>query len=528
VRIHRVAAAALVVALILSAGMAASAQSAGGCGLAAPAFCETFDAPQGTGNRSAQMNGLLWGVSRTTGNNNPGQGVYDGWSPTTVQTCGGAVQGQPDSTDLLVCNGQLREASNDNGTVTTLAMYSKQPFDFANRTGKVTFDVTNDTQGTHGMWPEFWLTDVPVPAPFTHFDSWVSVPPNGFGVRMAANAEAGQQGACPNGNNINQRRWTVDSAIVVRNYVTDDTAGYGNRTALASTPLDCVIASTGPNDGMNHVELDIAQNQIDVYATDAGQTTMKHIAVISNANLSLSRGLIWIEDSHYNAEKSPCIGGCQDQHTFTWDNVGFDGPVLARDLTFDAPDALLPGGGGVINLAWNEAAAEAKLITINGVTNIPAATKALLTFNFSSASQPVTFTYVINGHIHLYPWPYPDTAGSSWRTLALPVPLSDLQAGTNLVSVTGDQPLMVANMDIVLAGAGAGGVTQPTPVPTATLVPAATATPPPPPATATAIAATATAVALTPTPVTTSCTDSLIRNGTPTTFTRPLTDCANQ
>ena len=41
------------------------------------AFCESFDAPAGTGNRSAQLNGTLWGVSRQGGFNNIGQGQYD-------------------------------------------------------------------------------------------------------------------------------------------------------------------------------------------------------------------------------------------------------------------------------------------------------------------------------------------------------------------------------------------------------------------------------------------------------------------
>lgn len=60
--------------------------------------------------------------------------------------------------DILICNGQLREASNDNitlqfenGTVTTLAMYPKQPFDFAGRTGTISFDVSNDSHGTHAV-----------------------------------------------------------------------------------------------------------------------------------------------------------------------------------------------------------------------------------------------------------------------------------------------------------------------------------------------------------------------------------------
>ena len=71
--------------------------------------------------------------------------------------------------------------------VTVMALYPKQPFDFANRTGKITFDVSNDTQGTHTVWPELWVTDKPVPAPFVHFIPGMQ-PQHGFGVRFAANS----------------------------------------------------------------------------------------------------------------------------------------------------------------------------------------------------------------------------------------------------------------------------------------------------------------------------------------------------
>ena len=73
-------------------------------------------------------------------------------------------------------------------------------------------------------------------------------------------------------------------------------------------------------------------NQVDVYATDAGKTTpLVHIAKITDANLSFTQGLVWLEDVHYNADKS-LRTPLQHDHTFTWDNVAFDGPRVARDL----------------------------------------------------------------------------------------------------------------------------------------------------------------------------------------------------
>ena len=141
---------------------------------AAVAFCETFDQPFPSAQRSGQLNPMLWGVSRTTGSVSF-PSLLNKWALTKIQKCDGSVPTVAPPGDVIVCNGQLREASNDNwsgdGVVTVLAMYPKQPFDFAGRTGTVSFDVSNDTHGDMRAWPEFWLTELPVPAPFA-FQGW--------------------------------------------------------------------------------------------------------------------------------------------------------------------------------------------------------------------------------------------------------------------------------------------------------------------------------------------------------------------
>jgi hypothetical protein len=70
-----------------------------------PASCETFDAPAGTGNRSGQLNGTLWGVSRLLGSTNSGQNQYFDVAATMIQLCGTSLQ----VIDPLVqiCGGQL-------------------------------------------------------------------------------------------------------------------------------------------------------------------------------------------------------------------------------------------------------------------------------------------------------------------------------------------------------------------------------------------------------------------------------------
>jgi hypothetical protein len=428
----------------------------------------------GIPSRTGDLDPNVWGVSRATGNTNFGVGQYNGWAATTqLQTCNGTITVKPPN-DIMICNGQLREASNDNpsgvfddGTVTTLAMYPKQPFDFAGRTGTVSFDVSNDSHGGHAAWPEFWMSDLPVPTPFNHFDSWEALPQNGFGVRFEAQVGPGSWGVCPNGNNINSPRWTVGSGVVVRNYVMEDVNYQGVDFGTASNPplklniLDCVISPPDGSGIMNHVEVRVNQNEIDVYATDAGvaasPTTLRKIASITNANLTLTRGLVWLEDVHYNADKgSP---PSQRNHTFIWDNVAFDGPFTYRDFSYDALDV------GQVDAAINTVDL-GKFSLGNqtaswNVLNIPAnpkgaAVRVLFNFSMVFSPTPTVLNVVVNGHAHPTPWPYPDKLPTSWRTFAVTIPMTDLVAGTNVVQLGSDQPMVTSNVNIVLVNVPGG------------------------------------------------------------------------
>ena len=417
------------------------------------AFCETFNNPAGIGNRSGSLNGTLWGVSRWTGNTNLGSQLV-AWSPTQENRCGATVTVQPDN-DVSICNGQLVEGANDGGTVTALAMYPKQPFDIANRTGTVVFDVSNNTQGSHAAWPEFWYTDKPVPAPFVHEGPGGAQ--NAFGVRFAAVCGPGRGPNC--GRNCPATNtspvFTVDSAVVVRNWQVFDTfIGTGN--GLTVTDLNCVIEATGPGN-MNHIELRITQNEIDIYATNAGTTSpLVEIATITNANLTLTRGLIWLEDVHYNGDKLDT----QRTHTFTWDNVGFDGPTLPRDLTFDVNDSVtgrpsLQDGDTGVNLGWTVPSDGTSLsLTAPNVSGITQATAGLLAYNFYSYST-VTISYSLNnGPWHAIAWPYPDSKAYVLRPVAVPISLSEVRAGTNTIRFRASGGAVIANIDLVMVGAG--------------------------------------------------------------------------
>lgn len=453
-------------------------QQTSSCGLilgGAPIFCEPFDVVNaGIPSRTGDLDPNVWGVSRFTSWTNFSVGMYNGWTQNTpLSLCDGTTPNVLVPRDVQICNGTLREATADNpsgvfdnGNVLALAMYPKQPFDFAGRTGTVAFDVSNDTHATHAAWPEFWLTDLPTPVPFGgHFFN--SFSPNSLGIRLGGMTPAGGQGGCPTNANADKPRWSVDSAIVVRNYVYEDAnyQGYSPGTVsnppLTLTVNDCVVSPPDGSGVMNHVEFRISQSQIEVWASDAGvvatPATLKKIATITNANLSFTRGLIWMVDAHYNADKG--FPPSQRSHTFVWDNVAFDGPFTYRDFSYDALDA------GVIDAAMNTVdlgklsfPGQTSTWNVAGLPANPQGTAARVLFNFENASapNPTVLNVTVNGHAHSVPWPYPDSITNSWRSLAVTIPLTDLVVGTNVVQIGSDQTQITSNVNIVLVNVPGG------------------------------------------------------------------------
>jgi hypothetical protein len=360
-------------------------------------------------------------------------------------------------------NPSNQTIQSDAGTVTSLAMYPKQPFDFAGRTGMVVFDVSDDSGGSHAAWPEFWITNAPAPDPFAHLSSWQSLPQDGFGIRLDGVCTPGQGGQCgPNCSNHNTTNVvTVDDAIVIHDYTENDPE---NRGDLQTIRHGCVREPTKRGQ-LNHFEVKVSEHRIEVYGTNAGSTApLIHLASVPNAHLGFSSGLIWLEDVHYNGNKGVDAGVHQALHTFTWDNVGFDGPILPRDLAFDASDSRtsVPGYPTLTNLGWLTSASAPVTITISKVTGVAKAAGGLLTFNFENQDvSPVTLRYSLNRHAaHAYAWPFPDRITNSPRTVAIPIRLSEVRGGTNHVRIWSDQDsLILSNVDLIMRGAG--GIVQP-------------------------------------------------------------------
>jgi hypothetical protein len=395
------------------------------------AFCDSFDAPAGTGNRSGDLNGLLWGTSRISENTNPGQGLLDAWSPTERLTCGKNQLVQPE-TDIAVCDGTAVEATTDNGNFTVLAMYPTQPFDIAGRTGTVVFDVNADSEGPHAAWPAFVYSDQPVPAPYANHPAEATYARNSFGFALAANPIP----YCPADTS------GVDQVFATSNYAFRE---------LPFTKVDnCLTYKQGV---LNHFEVRLSQSRVEIWGTNAGSTRLQELGYVADAGLTLTRGVIWIEDVHYFADKM----NNQGTHTFAWDNVGFDGPTLPRDLHLDVLDSLGRNADGTLNLGWfapDPSTDKPLRLTIPGARDLAQASGALLTLNFF-ATDTAAIRYRLNGRAwHTVAWPFPDAQTYQWRTLAVPIAPADLRAGTNVLDLEATKGGMaVANVDVILLGA---------------------------------------------------------------------------
>ena len=413
---------------------------------ASMAFCDTLGTPApASATRSGTLDGVLWGVSHATSDNNPSQGQTYDWAASSQNQCGIGLQVAPEH-DVNACSGQLVESSNDSGSQTVLAMYPRQPFNFKSRTGVIEFDVSDNTQGIHAAWPTLVITDQPVPAPYGDLSGVMDNARNSVGIDF---------------DNLFNNSQNCLTATVW------DTQNYDYE--LDNTNRDgCVSTSPGPG-VMNHVEVQINSGGVKVFMSQPGNPASTELVADSSFAVPLTQGLVWLEDVHYNADKF----NSQQTNTFTWANLAFDGPVEPRDLGFDVLDNTDSGGTAgnglpMTNLGYFVPGGGSLTLNIPNVNGVSKAIGALLTLTYWPENAQ-TLTYSVNGNPpHQFAWPYGNDTGGLHgpayvsQSVGLPVPVSEVRDGTNTVVVsTSDSAngVATANYDLILQGAG--GIVSP-------------------------------------------------------------------
>jgi hypothetical protein len=334
---------------------------------------------------------------------------------------------------VRVCNGRLIEGVNDGGndSKTTLAIYPKQPFNWAGRTGTIVFDVSLDSHGNHAAWPELWVTDKPIPAPG---NDDAATPYNGFGITFDGQA----------GDPMFPGRM-----ILVKDGVRTQVDGAANWANFPPPSVRVVAHADSPQ--LNHVRITVSHDTVQAFVAFPGSSKEWLISTWSNLGLNIDQGLVWMNDAHYNGCKD---GDNQCIHAFAWDNFGFDGPKTYRDLSFDALDRMQPRSDGGVNLGWD--ASTRPTIEVKGVrggNKTPTAAYALFN-SYSIGSRQYAQVSLNGGPMIITPWDKGDAVYTPW-SLAVPLPLNQIYTDgrTNTLTFYATDHVNVANVNIVLVNA---------------------------------------------------------------------------
>jgi hypothetical protein len=276
--------------------------------------------------------------------------------------------------DTRICNGNDAIQSNHLLTATAAQNYGsnayriRQPFDFAGRTGTITFDADATAIGLLG-WIAIAVTEDPIASPsfsnipaFANFEGGV-IPKNGITVEM--------EGTC----GTSQTR--VDMIHEFRNYV-----DYDHDFALGQS--SCFNVS---HDHLNRFELRISQTRVELWATpySADGVHFGALSLVAGADVGLTftRGYVQLVGRNHATRKywtASDRADSQDAWVVRWDNVGFDGPIVNNTREFEVPDALVPTSlGFAMGYFLTDASAVQKTtVTIHGVTGAAGAVRARL------------------------------------------------------------------------------------------------------------------------------------------------------
>ncbi|MBX7099417.1 MAG: hypothetical protein K1X89_17010 [Myxococcaceae bacterium] len=270
--------------------------------------------------------------------------------------------------DTLICAPNAAIASGHLLTAVAEQNYGahsyrvRQPFDFAARTGTVVFDADATIENGLYGWISVAITEDPTPTP--SFSLYAMG--NYEGAVMPRNAlELQLSRDCPGGGGTG-----LGSLHEFSNHADRVHTGF---TACVGTSRH----------HLNRFELRVSQSQVELWASDASPdgTTfgpLKQLASVAVA-LPFTRGFVQLTTHNHATLKYS--NDLVDAWVTRWDNVGFDGPVLARAAEFEVPDSLATAGGqvGFGYVTHNGGQGPAASLSIKGVAIPPGATTAQLT-----------------------------------------------------------------------------------------------------------------------------------------------------
>jgi hypothetical protein len=460
-----------------------------GCGFETAAFCDTFGAPATTRSRGGELDGVFWSGSRT----------FSHLSATRALGVGMAFipECRPDlpdkvwpNQDALICEPTFDLQSKHLLVATAAQFYGqnsyriRQPFDFAERTGRIVFDASTDPMNPLNGWISLAITEDPMSAPgysIVGNDEGSIIPRNALEVHFA---------------NIGDL-----SKIGVRFlHVFDE------HVDTVYSPPAGTTAAPRSQGKVNHFEFSISEEQVEVTITPFSEdgVTFEAPAQVYRqpVRLPFSRGYVVLSlHNHatlkYSNASDP--GGLIDAAVARIDNVGFDGPVITDWRESSAPDSLVRFEGEPFqpvqdprnpeNIGYDIgyivndiAEGPGSLLPLGGVDPVDIESAALaVTLNvdfFSAGSNPAE--YALQARVNGQGWherkltpaevafftdgpttldaegnPMGDPGSQGRLALMLDIPVEELVAGENTVefvtvNVPRSYPPVVYNVDLVM------------------------------------------------------------------------------
>lgn len=385
--------------------------------------------------------------------------------PATLPPCRADLPDQvlPDD-DSLICDADQQIQSRHLLVAVGSQNYGqnsyriRQPFDFADRTGKIVFDAEGFMPRLVG-WPSIAVTEDPTP-----------IPGYSLGPETVVNDEgsvAPRSGFLVVFHNCQDNRIGVRVIDVMQDYL-----------ETPFTSEDCPIE--GEQGYLNHFEVTVSQSRIEVYGTTYsedgvtfGEAQLLHAA---DVDLPFSRGYVHITVHNHASLKYSAdgLGKLYDAWFGRWDNVGFDGPIVENWREYEAPDSLVPGMDGhslpgpVMNVGYrvaDESTGPSDVIEFQDV-DLKDAVSARLTFGSWYRADENAADFMLKYRFNGGEWrERPLTDGElallesykSQNALSqvIDVPLEDLVEGTNTlefvtVNVPQDYPPAVSSLDLIL------------------------------------------------------------------------------
>lgn len=302
-----------------------------GCGFPAAAFCADFEGARNTtGNRNGDLSVIDFSVSRWHSAMDTAPGYV---GPAAIPTCRAGAPSDPlPPGDVLVCDPS-RSIQSHYALIATAeqnygdtAVRINRPFDIADRTGTIRFDTNLQIDNMLLGFPTLVFSADPYSAPsYIADNSGGATPREGLIVQF--------YGQC-----------AVDGefsvAPVVRTY-----SSHAEST-LSDTGGSCPGTAIG--DGrLNRVEVRVSQSRLEIWASDASADGVDFPPVervfTAPLDLSFTQGSVTFGVHNHATMK---YGGLASWTTL-WDNVGFDGPVIAAQRVAQVADAAVPDGDGI-------------------------------------------------------------------------------------------------------------------------------------------------------------------------------------